>query len=251
MSLRKGTTIISGVSSGGTTDVQVNGSSITSNNVANLVTETAYNASTNKLATMVDAKEIFYVADNPDENHPFVFDGKKKGLYVFKPTNSFTYKLTDSSTIKVITATYVESIYFYEDFSYSSGTTSIPCYFYYYNINTFDQTITGKRLGREITISGETISISTNAWNLGDFLTAGSQIITGTKTFETIPRQSNTTAPTNNKEFTNKKYVDDSLSGKLDSSKVKTTTSTTSGDVYDVTYINSTLGDIETLLGGI
>ena len=41
------------------------------------------------------------------------------------------------------------------------------------------------------------------------------------------------------------------ISGKLDTTKVKSTTSTTAGDVYDVTYINSTLGDIETLLGGI
>ena len=41
------------------------------------------------------------------------------------------------------------------------------------------------------------------------------------------------------------------VSGKLDTSKVKTTASTTSGDVYDVTYINSALGDIESLLGGI
>lgn len=41
------------------------------------------------------------------------------------------------------------------------------------------------------------------------------------------------------------------ISGKLDTSKVKTSTSTTSGDVYDVTYINTMLGDIETLLGGI
>lgn len=41
--------------SGGTpTDVQVNGTSITSNNVANLITNTAYNASTNKIATMSD-----------------------------------------------------------------------------------------------------------------------------------------------------------------------------------------------------
>ena len=41
------------------------------------------------------------------------------------------------------------------------------------------------------------------------------------------------------------------ISGKLDTSKVKNTTSTTAGDVYDVTYINTMLGDIESLLGGI
>ena len=60
-------------------------------------------------------------------------------------------------------------------------------------------------------------------------------------------------------------YVDDSSStnkfvtttekntwnNKLDSSKVKNANSTTAGDVYDVTYINTMLGDIESLLGGI
>ena len=38
------------------------------------------------------------------------------------------------------------------------------------------------------------------------------------------------------------------ISGKLDVSKVKTTNSTTRGDVYDVTYINSLVGDIDTAL---
>ena len=38
------------------------------------------------------------------------------------------------------------------------------------------------------------------------------------------------------------------ISGKLDTSKVKDTTSTTVGDVYDVTYINDMIGDIETIL---
>lgn len=51
--LGSGNITISG--GGGTaTDVQVNGTSIVSNNVANLVTNTAYNSSSNKLATMSD-----------------------------------------------------------------------------------------------------------------------------------------------------------------------------------------------------
>lgn len=54
----------------------------------------------------------------------------------------------------------------------------------------------------------------------------------------------------NYNDLSNKPTIPD-ISGKLDTSKVKNTTSTTAGDVYDVTYINSTLGDIETLLGGI
>ena len=43
---------------GGGTDVQVNGTSITSNDVANIVTNTAYNASTNKIATMSDIPAV-------------------------------------------------------------------------------------------------------------------------------------------------------------------------------------------------
>lgn len=43
---------------GASTDVQVNGTSITSNNVANLITNTAYNASSNKIATMSDLPSV-------------------------------------------------------------------------------------------------------------------------------------------------------------------------------------------------
>ena len=42
------------ISSGSSTDVQINGTSIVSNNTANILTETAYNASTNKIATVSD-----------------------------------------------------------------------------------------------------------------------------------------------------------------------------------------------------
>lgn len=52
--------------------------------------------------------------------------------------------------------------------------------------------------------------------------------------------------------LTNKGYlVASDISGKLDTSKVKNTNSTTAGDVYDVRYINSMIGNIESLLNGI
>ena len=44
--------------SGGDLDVQVNGSSIVSGGVANLVTNSTYNASSNKIATMSDMPTI-------------------------------------------------------------------------------------------------------------------------------------------------------------------------------------------------
>jgi preprotein translocase subunit SecD len=46
------------VSGGTSTDVQINGTSITSNNTANILTQSAYDASTNKIATVSDIKNI-------------------------------------------------------------------------------------------------------------------------------------------------------------------------------------------------
>ena len=60
--------------------------------------------------------------------------------------------------------------------------------------------------------------------------------------------------PTNISAFTNDvgyltQHQD--ISGKLDTSKVKNANSTTAGEVYDVRYINSMLGDINTALENI
>ena len=59
--------------------------------------------------------------------------------------------------------------------------------------------------------------------------------------------------PTNVSAFNNDAgyLVSSDISGKLDTSKVKSSYSTTSGDVYDVSYINTTIGDIESLLSAI
>ena len=61
------------ISGGGTpTDVQINGTSITSNNVANIVTNSTYNASSNKIATMSDIptvdNELSTTSENPVQN---------------------------------------------------------------------------------------------------------------------------------------------------------------------------------------
>lgn len=50
---------------GGTaTDVQINGTSITSSDIANIVTEGTYNATTNKIATMADVPTSTYDSTN-------------------------------------------------------------------------------------------------------------------------------------------------------------------------------------------
>lgn len=51
--------VIDNLGGGGiATDVQINGTSITSSNVANIITESAYNASSNKIATMADMPSL-------------------------------------------------------------------------------------------------------------------------------------------------------------------------------------------------
>ena len=61
----------SGGGGGTATDVQINGTSITSNNVANIITNTAYNASSNKIATMADiATDLNGKADTDLSNVP-------------------------------------------------------------------------------------------------------------------------------------------------------------------------------------
>lgn len=85
---------------GGTaTDVQINGTSITSNNVANIVTNTAYNASSNKIATMSDipANEVFVATygttfyseiTNAYEDGKAVFVKYVNGIYPLVGVNS-------------------------------------------------------------------------------------------------------------------------------------------------------------------
>lgn len=56
--LGSGNINIEGGSGGTSTDVQINGSSITSSGTANIITEGVYNSSTNKIATMSDMPDI-------------------------------------------------------------------------------------------------------------------------------------------------------------------------------------------------
>lgn len=82
-----------------------------------------------------------------------------------------------------------------------------------------------------------TVSDGTNGTNGQD----GVGVPTGGTTGQMLIKRSNTNYDT---EWSNQPDI----SGKLDTSKVKTSISTTSGDVYDVTYINSIIGNIETIL---
>lgn len=93
------------ISTGGTaTDVQVNGSSITSNGVANIVTETAYNASTNKIATKSDIPDVssFITKNVNDLTYYYTkteVDGKVSAVYKYKGTVSTYANLPSSGQV--------------------------------------------------------------------------------------------------------------------------------------------------------
>lgn len=76
------------------------------------------------------------------------------------------------------------------------------------------------------------------------YLTGGTQTILGQKTFNIIPRQSGTTAPTLNNELTNKKYVDDQDSYYYNEATTYTDNQIQSvtSDMYNINYY-ATSGD--------
>lgn len=157
------------ISGGTATDVQINGTSIVSSNVANILTNTAYNSSSNKIATM---------SDLPSE----VTESTVSGWGFTK--NTGTYSKPSGGIPKTDLASAVQTSLGKADTALQSYTETDPVF-------------------SASAASGIT-STNISTWN-----------------------------------------------NKLDSSKVKNTNSTTAGDVYDVRYINTMLGDIESLLGGI
>ena len=91
---------------GSATDVQINGTSITSNDVANIVTEGTYNASTNKIATK---------SDIPTKTSDLINDsGFAKIFYVDTETTTYTYSqisglIADGYEIRLISNDYTNN----------------------------------------------------------------------------------------------------------------------------------------------
>lgn len=82
------------VGGGTATDVQINGTSITSSNVANIITQSAYNSSTNKIATMSDLPTV-----------PIVNDGTLTIQQNGTTIDSFTANSSSNKTVNITTPT--------------------------------------------------------------------------------------------------------------------------------------------------
>ena len=171
----------------------------------------------------VTNSEIYYVENQVSASDPFVFDGKKKGIYFVNNglTSRFYYKINSTSEVKYLSdSNSPYYIIFDHDFDYTEIQANVPFGSFYYRSNS-----SGNKYFARIAFNSNGVISFSNDRFVDYFLTGTTQTINGKKTFATIPEQSNTNAPTKNAQFTNKKYVDDS--------------------------ITTALGTIETTLGGI
>lgn len=231
---------------GSATDVQINGTSITSSGIANIRTKSAYNSSTNKIATESDIPTI-----------PTLSTVATSGSYndlLDKPTIPPTMTILsygNSTWNDFITAYTSNSIVYCKASSNANpgtGDQSRLAFMAYVNNPTtptsvefqYYRSVSSHSASQQTdqvfvytltSTSGGTWSVTTRE--------AGTKIETGTGMTSSYSSGTLTLSST----------ID--ISGKLDSSKVKSTYSTTSGDVYDATYINSVVGDIETLLSEV
>lgn len=135
--------------------------------------------------------------------------GMKKGIYVVDPTK-IRYKNV--------------SIYYspYRTGSYTYGTSLTFGTLYILKDITNNMQV-GEEIGMYITVSsgklysyilkirGDSAGVTSDSDNGFVYIDSSTQDITGTKTFYSIPKQSSTAAPTLDTQFTNKKYVDDSI----------------------------------------
>ena len=207
---------------GSATDVQINGTSITSQGVANILTKTAYNSSTNKIATESDIPSLTDYVKNTDYATSF-----KGG--VLKIGNNLS---TLNGQVQATTRTYAQ---------YQSDDNQT-----FVGKGTLENVITGKGLVSNTNYATDSVAGVVKG-NTSGFLVSNS----GTPSVNTYTYEQYGSLPIY--QFIGKGTLENVITGKglIDSSKVKTTTSSTAGDIYDCTYINSMLGNIETLLSEV
>lgn len=164
----------------------------------------------NVISASGGTQEVYSIQSTNSANDPFVIDGKKRGVYFFNNSysnNIFYYKIYESDT-SALSINNMQMLYIeiYKDVDYANLS----------NNETFGRTVfvspNNNSIMRGFIKKTTPYPISASGANVFQILTNNNQAISGVKTFYAIPQQSTTTAPTQNTEFTNKKYVDDQIS---------------------------------------
>ena len=168
-----------------------------------------------------------YIITQNDYNNPFVFEGKKAGFYYFNSTYDGTalyYKKKNSETSSSSVALgQILQIQLIEDFDYDSAEAE-HLFGWCYAKNRDSGSIMRKPIKKD-----DMAFISGGGAEYMVVLTGRAQSFSGEKTFYSIPKQSSTTPPTLDTQFTNKKYVDDQITAQIGSINTVLATLTTPG----------------------
>ena len=176
--------------------------------------------STNKFVSASDITnwngkvDVYYFVN--DREIPFVFDGKKKGIYIQTNYNtSFYYKMTENSDLKTTTSSYVKRIEIPEDYNYDSTNPTKSIGRLYRYIKDGLSYIVSFKYCYDLKFSSDSTLNYSQETTIERYLTESNQSIVGVKTFSSLPQINSYTAPTSNVQFTPKKYVDDKITSAI------------------------------------
>ena len=155
--------------------------------------------------------EIYYETTGQNTNNPFIFDGCKKGIHYFNyPYDKGTlyYKTTSTDTVKTYSGQ-ISYMQFFKNVDFNTLEEDEE-FGYVVCVNSGNSQSTNGSLNKQ-SIKKASTPFYGSSINLYKTITSKNQSFSGVKTFQSIPKQNDTTAPTQDEEFTNKKYVDDSI----------------------------------------
>lgn len=149
-------------------------------------------------------------------NSRFDFSTEKKGIYLFKSNNSYFYykvgEITSSISENIPFLLILQKEFNDAEINERIGILiSIKISSTYTNNGSLYRVYLKKSSSTAVATDGEINLIS----QTGQLLVSKDQLFSGVKIFGNIPEQSSNTAPTKDVQFTNKKYVDDSISASL------------------------------------
>lgn len=205
---------------GSATDVQVNGTSITSSGVANLLTNTAYDASTNKIATMTDISsssgaEIQPMLLSGTSNRVNLY-GLKKGIYRVANENDGILKSIsiayDSSHTAITNSDFYGYLYVWRNIDGTEPDNKLLVSFEGYSTGSgqmFNWYVYKDTSATKLIAKG--YSETDKRFLFGDKTAS----ITALYTFSTVPKTSSSASITDNYHLVNKKYVDDSIAAAI------------------------------------
>ena len=239
---------------GGTaTDVQINGTSITSSNVANIITNSAYNSSSNKIATMSDLPTVNNATLTIQKNGTTVktftanaSTGVTANITVPTKTSDLT---NDSSFITGITSSDVTTALGYTPYNSTNPNGYQANVIETIKVNNVAQTITSKTVN--ITVPSAVTESTVSGWgftkNVGTVTSVNNVSPVNGNVSLTIPTVNNATLTIQKNGTTVKTFTANASSDVTANITVPTKTSDLTNDSSFITGITSS--DVTTALG--